>query len=173
MKKGDGVLFYASNADPSGVTGITGAAGTIGKTVAQLTFAPATGTLSSNFGWRTDPMHGSRRFHSGIDIAANHGTPIYATQAGQVAYSGKYGGYGNVVVLRHGDRYETVYAHNRRFHVAKGARVLAVDAANERARDAIGEQAKVAAAGRGQVRAVTPEVRIRRRHARTPRFEGG
>ena len=61
--------------------------------------------------------------HEGIDIGAHSGTPVHAAEAGRVVYASRLGGYGNVIVLRHGGRYETVYAHNRRFHVAKGTEV--------------------------------------------------
>jgi lipoprotein NlpD len=83
-----------------------------------LRFAwPVNGRLTSRYGWRRS------RMHEGIDIGARSGTPVRAAESGRVIYASRLGGYGNVVVLRHGDRYETVYAHNRRFHVAKGARV--------------------------------------------------
>jgi murein DD-endopeptidase MepM/ murein hydrolase activator NlpD len=84
-----------------------------------LRFAwPVHGTLTSRFGWRRS------RMHQGIDVAARSGTPVHAAEAGRVIHAGRLGGYGNVVVIRHeGGRYETVYAHNRRFRVSKGARV--------------------------------------------------
>lgn len=79
--------------------------------------SPTQGTLSSNFGWRQNPIGGYTHFHGGIDIAAPAGQPVYAPQAGRVAYSGPYGGYGNVVVLEHGDGLYTLYAHNSRLLV--------------------------------------------------------
>jgi murein DD-endopeptidase MepM/ murein hydrolase activator NlpD len=83
-----------------------------------LRFAwPVNGRLTSRFGWRRS------RMHEGIDIAARSGTPVHAAESGRVIYASRLGGYGNVIVLRHGRRYETVYAHNRRFHVSKGARI--------------------------------------------------
>lgn len=83
-----------------------------------LRFAwPLHGVLTSRYGWRRS------RMHEGIDIAARSGTPVHAAEAGHVIFASRLGGYGNVVVLRHGKVYETVYAHARRFHVKKGARV--------------------------------------------------
>ena len=83
-----------------------------------LRFAwPLHGIVTSNFGWRR------ARMHEGMDIAARSGTPVHAAEAGRVIYASRLGGYGNVVVLRHGKLYESVYAHNRRFRVSKGARV--------------------------------------------------
>lgn len=81
---------------------------------------PAVGKMTSAFGWRADPLTGGQRFHGGIDIAANTGSPVYATQAGLVAYSGAYGGYGNVVVLNHGNSLYTLYGHNSRLLVQAG-----------------------------------------------------
>ena len=83
-----------------------------------LRFAwPLHGALTSAYGWRRS------RMHEGIDIAARSGTQVHAAEEGHVIYASRLGGYGNVVVVRHGKLYETVYAHNRRFRVAKGARV--------------------------------------------------
>lgn len=79
-----------------------------------LRFAwPLRGRVSSNYGTR------GRRPHEGIDIPASSGTPVRAAEAGRVVFAGRLGGYGNVVVLRHDDRFETVYAHNRRNRVQR------------------------------------------------------
>ncbi|MDX1650223.1 MAG: LysM peptidoglycan-binding domain-containing M23 family metallopeptidase [Myxococcota bacterium] len=72
---------------------------------------PLRGRVTSGFGPR------GRRRHDGIDIAAPRGTPIRAAESGRVIYAGRLGSYGNVVVLRHDERHETVYAHARRLHV--------------------------------------------------------
>lgn len=82
----------------------------------DLDFAwPLRGKLSSRYGWR----EGQR--HEGIDIASRTGTPVRAAEAGRVIYSGWLGGYGQVVIVKHTGRYSTVYAHNRRNRVSKGA----------------------------------------------------
>lgn len=83
-------------------------------------FAPVSGQLTSHFGWRVDPITGSQRFHGGIDLAAASGTPVYAPQAGLVMFSGYYGGYGNVVVLSHGNSLFTLYGHNSQLLVRPG-----------------------------------------------------
>lgn len=85
-----------------------------------LAYAPVSGQLSSGFGWRTDPINGSNRFHAGVDIAAPSGTPIYAPQNAKVAYSGTYKGYGNVVVLDHGYGLYTLYGHTSTYYVRAG-----------------------------------------------------
>jgi murein DD-endopeptidase MepM/ murein hydrolase activator NlpD len=83
---------------------------------ADLHFAwPVQGRLSSGFGWR------SGRRHEGIDICAKRGTAVRAAEAGRVIYSAKLGDYGNVVIVKHAGRYSTVYAHNKKNRVRKGA----------------------------------------------------
>jgi murein DD-endopeptidase MepM/ murein hydrolase activator NlpD len=71
----------------------------------EITFIfPAPGRISSKFGKR------GRKFHKGIDIAVNIGTPIRASAGGEVIFSGSRRGYGGTVVVDHG-RYMTLYAH--------------------------------------------------------------
>lgn len=88
---------------------------------------PVAGRISSPFGWRVHPIFKSRTFHSGIDIASPYGTPIKASNAGKVIYSGWYGGYGRVVILDHGSctgqPTTTLYAHMSKQKVAVGQNV--------------------------------------------------
>lgn len=79
--------------------------------------------ISSEFGWRQDPFTGRRQHHDGIDLAVPTGTPVYSLLPGRVAYSGHDAGYGNVVVVRHENGIETVYAHQTRNLVRTGQRV--------------------------------------------------
>lgn len=89
-----------------------------------LRSSPVQGKLSSTFGWRNDPMHRQPRFHTGIDIAAPSGSPVYATQPGTVAYSGRYANYGNIVVIKHDNGLQTLYGHNQALWVRPGQRVV-------------------------------------------------
>jgi murein DD-endopeptidase MepM/ murein hydrolase activator NlpD len=75
---------------------------------------PIRGRITSGFGDRVDPFTRSRRFHCGIDISANVGTPVHAAANGRVLFNGWKPGYGNVVIIRHEAGYITVYAHNSR-----------------------------------------------------------
>ncbi len=61
------------------------------------------------------------RPHEGIDVAASRGTPIYAAESGRVIHSGRQGGYGKVVIVKHAGSYRTVYAHASKLLVKKGA----------------------------------------------------
>ncbi len=75
---------------------------------------PVRGRLTSRFGRRNG------RPHEGIDLAARPGTPIRAAESGRVIFSGRLGGYGKVVVVKHAGAFRTVYAHASRLHVRKG-----------------------------------------------------
>lgn len=68
--------------------------------------------VSSSFSrHRWHPVLHRWRSHLGVDLAAKYGSKIHATSAGRVIFSGRKGGYGNVVIIQHGRRYRTVYAH--------------------------------------------------------------
>jgi len=79
--------------------------------------------ISSGYGWRHDPFTGERKWHDGIDIALPAGSPVRAAGDGEVVFSGKMRGYGKVMILRHADGVETVYAHNERNDRREGERV--------------------------------------------------
>lgn len=81
---------------------------------------PLEGRLTSRFGYRRHPYWGGRQFHTGIDIAAKHGTPIKAADAGEVIFSGWWDGYGKAVVVDHGRQMTTVYAHLSRIYKQVG-----------------------------------------------------
>ncbi len=76
--------------------------------------------VTSNYGNRTHPVYGGTRWHNGIDIAGPAGTPIWASRGGLVTMAGWYGGYGNTVVIDHGDGYTSLYAHASSIAVSKG-----------------------------------------------------
>ncbi len=84
---------------------------------------PVVGKINSPFGWRRHPVTRRRDFHTGIDIKAPRGRPIKAARSGQVEYSGWMGGYGRVVVIKHGDGNSTLYAHCNALSVRKGQKV--------------------------------------------------
>jgi murein DD-endopeptidase MepM/ murein hydrolase activator NlpD len=81
---------------------------------------PVIGRISSLFGRRRHPTRRSWHFHAGIDIVARKGTPIKAAMAGKVTFAGWKRGYGLVLVVKHSDEFETVYAHCSRLLVKKG-----------------------------------------------------
>lgn len=78
-------------------------------------------SVSSEFGWRA----WSGTFHTGIDLAASSGTPIYACAAGTVEYVGWYGGGGQTVIVNHGSGVRTMYEHMSGYAVSQGQQVSA------------------------------------------------
>lgn len=84
---------------------------------------PAHGAITSPFGYRTHPITGDRKFHSGVDIGVDYGDPIRASNYGLVIHSGWYSGFGNTVILSHGEGLYTLYAHNSEVKVHEGDRV--------------------------------------------------
>lgn len=86
---------------------------------------PVTGRITSQFGTRRDPIHGHRRFHRGLDIAAPRGTPIEAAAEGTVVFAGRQRGYGNTVIIEHADGRRTRYAHAQTLQVQAGETVEA------------------------------------------------
>mgnify|MGYP003855548025 FL=1 len=76
--------------------------------------------LSSRYGFRIHPILGYNQMHQGTDFAAPIGTPVMASGAGTVEYSGWKGGYGKFISVRHSPVYQTNYAHLQDY--AKGIR---------------------------------------------------
>lgn len=97
------------------------------KVVSGVTYAPpmANLTVSSGFGPRAKPNAKASAMHNGVDYAAPEGTPIYATADGKVekAWNDEQHGGGNSVVLNHGEKRTTGYAHMLRFVVQPGDNV--------------------------------------------------
>lgn len=80
--------------------------------------------VSSGYGWRTNPLEESQEdFHTGIDMAAAQGTPVYAACAGTVRGAALGSSYGNYVRLLHAGGDETLYAHLQYIFVHEGQTV--------------------------------------------------
>ncbi|MBB5701642.1 hypothetical protein FHS76_001493 [Ochrobactrum daejeonense] len=85
---------------------------------------PAPGNpVTSLFGTRRDPFLGTAAFHSGVDFRATYGQAVKATAAGTVLKAGRFGGYGNMVEIDHGNGFSTRFAHLSRVLVRDGQRV--------------------------------------------------
>jgi murein DD-endopeptidase MepM/ murein hydrolase activator NlpD len=84
---------------------------------------PANGPLTSPYGYRTHPIFGDTRLHTGIDIGAGYGAPVVAGDSGAVAYVGALSGYGNVIVIDHGGGLATTYNHLSAYAVSTGQSV--------------------------------------------------
>jgi murein DD-endopeptidase MepM/ murein hydrolase activator NlpD len=99
----DGVVDFF---DPSGETG---------KRFLNRRPLEGGGTLRSRFGYRIHPIFKTRRLHTGVDLAARSGTPIYAAGDGVISYYKWQSGYGNKIEIEHVNGYETAYGHLSRF----------------------------------------------------------
>lgn len=85
---------------------------------------PVSGTITSRFGANESIRDHT---HKGMDIAAPAGTPIKVTAEGEVTYAGWMGGYGNLVIVSHGNGIQTYYGHCSKLYVSKGDTVSAGD----------------------------------------------
>jgi murein DD-endopeptidase MepM/ murein hydrolase activator NlpD len=81
---------------------------------------PTTGRFTSRFGYRKDPFTGVRSFHYGLDLANHLGTPIKAAMAGTVAMIGVNPGFGNYIILKHDNSFQTLYGHLSEVLVTRG-----------------------------------------------------
>lgn len=107
-------LIRQSQMSPYAYTGSAGAGGMVW---------PLAGPVTSEYGWRTHPIFGTSRFHSGIDIGGDYGQPIVAASSGTVIHSGWISGYGNAVIVDHGGGVTTLYGHNEDNLVSVGQTV--------------------------------------------------
>jgi murein DD-endopeptidase MepM/ murein hydrolase activator NlpD len=92
---------------------------------ASASATDVTPEVSSGYGPRQDPINGESRFHTGIDVAAQEGSPILAAAPGVVRRAGRRGGYGNAVEIDSGRGVSTLYGHAKSLAVKEGERVEA------------------------------------------------
>lgn len=83
------------------------------------------GQMTSSYGTRSDPFTGEARFHAGMDFRSPIGVPVRAGGSGVVQSAGEAGGYGNLVIVDHGNGVTTRYAHLSAFSVTTGQPVSA------------------------------------------------
>ena len=107
------VLAYGSKPEPSVLT----------KADPAIQLAYPLGQWADSmdpWGWRYSESKGAWRMHTGVDLAAPMGTPVLAAKAGRVLLVQAVGGYGNTVLLDHGEGVETLYAHLQQALVREG-----------------------------------------------------
>jgi len=105
------------------IPGARMSANELNRILGKLFIYPARGRITSRFGMRKDPFTGIRRFHNGVDIANNTGTPVLAAMSGQVAMVGYNANFGKYIIVRHEDGFQTLYGHLSVFQVNKNERV--------------------------------------------------
>ena len=88
-----------------------------------LLIRPVNGKITNLFGPYNNPKYNITNFRSGIDIKADHGEPIRSVFKGKVIYSSWFKGYGNMIIIDHGNSYYTVYAHMEETFKSKGEEV--------------------------------------------------
>jgi murein DD-endopeptidase MepM/ murein hydrolase activator NlpD len=84
---------------------------------------PAEGPMTSPFGWRVHPILGTSRFHNGLDFGSEYGSIIKAADSGVVISAEWAGGYGNAVIIDHGNGLTTLYGHTSLMYVTPGQAV--------------------------------------------------
>lgn len=85
--------------------------------------APNFTRISSPYGMRFHPVLKRKKMHTGIDISVPRSKTLVAANSGVVTFAGRYGGYGNTVIIDHGGQKSTLYAHTQKLLVKKGDRV--------------------------------------------------
>lgn len=85
---------------------------------------PYNGRITSTFGHRENPFGGSNvETHKGLDIKAPYGAPVKSMAKGTVSFAGVRGGFGNCIILDHGNGFETLYGHLSRILVTRGQKI--------------------------------------------------
>lgn len=97
----------------------------IQKTKHELQFIPTEwpvhkNKITSKFGLRVDPFKNITSFHTGVDIRGNTGDPVFSAADGQVTKAEYFGGFGNLIIIKHSEEHETLYAHLARIDVKAG-----------------------------------------------------
>ncbi len=84
---------------------------------------PIPGRITGDFGWRTHPIYGYLSFHTGVDMSAEYGEPIYPAADGRIIDVGYFGPFGMTVLIDHGGSVATIYSHMSRIDVGPGDEV--------------------------------------------------
>ena len=93
------------------------------QALGELFIWPISGRRSSGFGWRNDPFTGARSFHAGLDIVGSVGLAVKVAADGRVTATGYNATFGNFIIVKHSEEYETMYAHLSKILVKNGTYV--------------------------------------------------
>jgi murein DD-endopeptidase MepM/ murein hydrolase activator NlpD len=114
----------ALEAESARITGVIQGVGSSGSgQYGGELFWPTSGPIVSGFGYRTHPVYGTARFHSGVDIDGACGQLIFSAEDGEVISAAYNDGYGNATVIDHGDGLSTLYGHQSSLGVSSGQSV--------------------------------------------------
>lgn len=103
--------------------GSGGGGGSVSGSGSFMWPAPSTTYCTSRFGLRVHPVYGTERNHTGLDIGAGHGATVLASDGGTVKMASVNGGYGNCIMIDHGNGYTTLYGHLSAYAVSAGQAV--------------------------------------------------
>ena len=109
--------------NPSGGGGGSSGGGSVTGTGSFTWPCPSCTYITSRVGYRWHPVSGQWKYHSGLDIGAAYGASIVASDGGTVTIAGVNGGYGNCVMIDHGNGYYTLYGHMSSIAVSVGQSV--------------------------------------------------
>lgn len=105
--------------DKSETTDIPVNASMNGYAFNQIMQRPVSGEITSEFGFREHPVYGGERFHTGLDIGVEEGTPVKSAFAGKVSFAGYDDSFGNYVEISHGNNIKTLYCHLQSIYADK------------------------------------------------------
>lgn len=107
----------------NGGGGNSGGNGIPGDPSSETFLRPGYGVVTDEYGPRINPVTGESGFHTGVDLGDPYGAPVAASKSGVVAYSGWISGYGETVIIDHGNGVQTLYGHNSQRLVSVGQTV--------------------------------------------------
>lgn len=113
----------ARRAAESGNSGNSGGGGTTSDSGTWMIWPSYTSYITSSYGYRVNPVSGVYKLHAGCDVGASYGSAIYAAASGTVILADWNGGYGNCVMINHGNGYTTLYGHMSSIAVSYGQSV--------------------------------------------------
>lgn len=116
----DAIFNSINNGSNSGSGGNTGGSGSgsTDESAGEGFLRPTNGPITDAYGERTNPVTGEKGFHKGVDFGDTWDTPIKASKSGVVTFAGVINGYGNCVIIDHGDGVTTLYAHAATLNVS-------------------------------------------------------
>ena len=116
-------IFDEINNGNNGGGGNSGGNEIPGDPSSETFLRPGYGVVTDEYGPRINPVTGESGFHTGVDLGDPYGAPVAASKSGVVAYSGWISGYGETVIIDHGNGVQTLYGHNSQRLVSVGQTV--------------------------------------------------
>lgn len=119
----DNLFASLNNSGSTGSSENSGDNGYIGDPSQETFLRPGYGVVTDDYGPRINPVTGVAGFHTGVDLGDPYGASVSASKTGEVIYSGWISGYGNTIIIDHGNGVQTLYGHNSELLVSVGQQV--------------------------------------------------